>query len=158
MKANLKSGALLLCGLIVSGVNMGCGSNGPQRAAVSGTVTVDGATLEEGVISFLPMGETKGPTSGARIIGGKYTIPAVSGPVLGMHRVEITARRKARQTLPIGKASSDAGTESSASEETLNQFIPPNYNSKSTLTFDVKAGKNEFDIPLQLTQGSLAGK
>ena len=53
----------------------GCGDNDPLgRRAVNGTVTLDGASLANGTISFQPT-EQGTTSSGAVISEGKYAIP-----------------------------------------------------------------------------------
>jgi len=76
--------------LIVVGV-AGCGGSdeGPPRAGAKGSVTLDGKPLVEGVIRFIPIGDSKGPKSFATIKNGSYSVDAAHGPVVGKHRVEI---------------------------------------------------------------------
>ena len=76
----------------------GCGgSDGLDHLHVKGTVKVNGTSLENGRISFLPTGETLGPSTGTVIQNGQFEIPLAQGPVTGKHRIEIMAVR------PTGK-------------------------------------------------------
>src|SRR5688572_116279 len=69
----------------------GCGgSDGPERYAVSGSVTLDGQPLDSGSILFGPEGDG-GNGGGATITNGEYSIPADSGLVAGKYRVRITS-------------------------------------------------------------------
>ena len=86
----------LVTAILIAAVIGGCGGAG-GRQAIEGTVTLDGQPLEKGQITFVPQGDTKGPTAGAEIVGGKFTIPAVGGPLAGKFRVEITASRPGGQ-------------------------------------------------------------
>ncbi len=62
----------------------GCGDGG-DGARVDGTVTLDGANIEKGSISFFPQGgEAKG--AGGTIVNGKYS---VKGLGTGKYRVHI---------------------------------------------------------------------
>ena len=82
---------LAITGLLAASVT-GCGGsdpNAPARAAVSGTVTLDGQPLAAGVIRFIPTKETKGPKTTATIEDGVFTLPAEFGPLAGRNRVEI---------------------------------------------------------------------
>jgi hypothetical protein len=72
----------------------GCGRSGPQRHEVSGSVTFAGEKTAQGSISFVPIGDTKGPQVGGNIEQGQYHIDRKGGPVAGRHRVEITLLRK----------------------------------------------------------------
>jgi hypothetical protein len=122
----------------------GCGSKSRwQHAAVEGKVTLDGAPVERGLITFVPTGETKGVTTGAPIENGQYRIAAADGPVVGANRVEITASRKTGRK--IQKAMADPGT---MMDETV-EAVPPKYNKQSTLQREVKAENNVFDFDLR---------
>ncbi|WP_437191712.1 hypothetical protein [Planctomicrobium sp. SH527] len=65
----IKSLFCLALVLLVSGCG---GPTAPQRASVSGEVLVDGQPLSEGVISFIPTDGVKGPTSGTKVLNGRY--------------------------------------------------------------------------------------
>lgn len=67
----------------------GCTRDTLDRAAVHGTVLIDGEPLPRGRIVFVPRRENPGPKSGAMILGGEFCIPIEHGPVVGSHRVEI---------------------------------------------------------------------
>ena len=76
MRARQISGLVaLLCAL-------GC-ANDARRAAVSGTVLVDGKPLERGVINFLPVEGTQGPGAGGAITHGKFALDQQQGPIIG---------------------------------------------------------------------------
>ncbi len=60
-----------------------------ERAAVSGTVTVNGEPLSWGTITFLSKKGKHAPVGWGRIRHGKYSIPAASGAVTGENRVVI---------------------------------------------------------------------
>ncbi|MCY2987273.1 MAG: hypothetical protein NTY19_05325 [Planctomycetota bacterium] len=121
--------------LVVSGTT-GCGSSGDlKRAAVEGSVTLDGTVLEEGTISFLPTAGTTGPAGYSQIVQGKYSIDARSGPAVGKNLVQILAYR-------------DLGNKTAEGEAYKNQVVPDKYNSASTLVVETTQGKNSrsFDL------------
>src|SRR5688572_29821884 len=89
----LSSAAWILLALAV--LATGCGP-GPG-VAVSGAVTYQGKPVEDGMIQFIPSAETQGPTAGAEIKDGKYSIPAQSGPVPGSYRVEVSSYRDVKK-------------------------------------------------------------
>jgi hypothetical protein len=119
------------------------------RAAVSGTVTCDGALLDGGRITFLPEGGN-GPVASAPIAAGKYSLPSSSGPVLGKNRVEIVWYKK------TGKQVTVPGDPGNLMEETV-QVLHPNYNSGSTLSAEVTYGSNEFDFTVKAGAGKSQG-
>lgn len=111
----------------------GCSSkpeDGISRVAVNGKVSLDGQPLESGYVTFTPQGD--GPSAGGEIKSGQYAIDAGSGPSVGQYRVEI------RSMIPTGrKIPNYDGAPGEMMEETYNQ-IPPNYNTRSELTVEVK--------------------
>jgi hypothetical protein len=80
--------------LIVALSLCGCGrtETGPARIAVYGKVAGPGTV--NGTISFLPAGETKGPSATASIANGSYRFDTTDGPVAGSYNVVITLRRE----------------------------------------------------------------
>src|SRR5437762_2113355 len=82
---------MLLTSLVmVAVVLVGCGDTGPKRYPISGTITLKGSTIDEGIIQFEPM--DKGPTmSGATIKNSKYEIPRDKGLAVGRYRVSLYA-------------------------------------------------------------------
>jgi hypothetical protein len=122
-------GAMMLCG---------CGSTS-SRQSIQGTVTLDGKPLEKGQITFVPQADTRGPTAGAEISGGNFSIPTAGGTFAGKFRVEITASRLS------GQKAADRFTGKPV--DSFEQFIPRRYNTESRLTADVKAGtENRFEF------------
>ena len=62
------------------------------RAAVSGTVTINGAPMAQGWITFLPVGSASAPPAAVLIAQhqkGVYQIDAAHGPVPGPYRIEV---------------------------------------------------------------------
>ena len=121
----------------------GCNSqdDGPQRAAVSGTVTIDGEPVETGAVEFVPTEGTTGPVAGAVIENGKYSAPKKLGPVVGTNRVKINGTRKTGKTVK---------TQMGSIVDERVPVVPEQYNAQSTLVREVKPGKNVFDFPLSL--------
>ncbi len=79
---------------------IGCGGGGGDvdRFAVSGTVTVDGTPLTNGVVNLSPASGTHGPSSGGPVIDGKFMIPKARGPVAGKYTVKFIAFRETGKT------------------------------------------------------------
>jgi len=121
----------------------GCGKNDSlQRAAVGGKVTLDGAAIVRGTISFYPSGNTKGPASGGPIEDGAYSIIAEKGPAIGDNRVEIHATKKTGRKVQAPMASPGVMTDE------IVEAIPAHYNVASTLVVKIQPGKNVFDCEL----------
>jgi hypothetical protein len=115
----------------------GCSSD--QRVGVEGKVTYGGEPLDVGTITFIPTKEA-GIKSGTLIENGVYKVEAKTGPSPGSHRVEI------RWAKPTGKKSkNEFGEELNIRQEGL----PDKYHANSTLTADIKPGKNVIDFPLE---------
>ena len=127
--------------LIACCVALGCSDEGkgPQRAAVCGTVTVDGQPVENGMIQFTPTEGTTGPVAGAVIENGEYSAEKKRGPVVGTQRVEISGNRKTGN-----KIKNEMGM---VVDERVS-VVPEAYNAQSTLVRQVESGKNIFDFPL----------
>ena len=119
---------------------VGCGEN-DGRATVRGTVTFANEPVERGTISLIPAQDTKGPTAGANIAMGKYTI-AENGPVPGTYKMVIEAYRetgKMIQTEALGEIVEVEETE---------QYIPAKYNTNTELLIEIDAGRNDHDFAL----------
>ena len=63
-------------------------TTGPQRMAVSGTVTIGGIPLAAGMISMVPQAD--GPAAGGEIADGKFAISERRGPAAGVYDVRVT--------------------------------------------------------------------
>ncbi|MGE0758240.1 MAG: alpha/beta hydrolase [Pirellulaceae bacterium] len=60
-----------------------------ERAAVEGTVRVDGKPLRWGMISFVPTDSPHKPSAFAMVSRGEFKIAAAGGPAVGPCRIEI---------------------------------------------------------------------
>ena len=126
---------------------VGCGSQGPERATISGTVTYMGEPLKTGVIRLVPMPGTTAPVSTAPITDGRYTLSAHGGVPVGTHKIEIMANRPNKQA-PV-EVEDFPGLASKANVE---QYIPEKYNKKSELTITVPSGSGAITKDFDLTE------
>jgi hypothetical protein len=133
---------LALSGLVAIALCIGCGQSNPLgRKAISGHVKLDGAPLDEGNIEFHPLFDG-GVQSGGRIVSGNYSIPAHEGVTLGSYRVAITDFVPT-PPLPPGHMPGDPVPPSPKAK------IPPDWNSKSQHTVEVKKeGPFKFDFDI----------
>jgi hypothetical protein len=118
---------------------VGCGDS--KRAAVNGTVLVDGKPLETGSINFFPAEDTTGPTAGARVDNGKYSIAQQNGVVVGKNKVEIRGLRK------TGRKIRDPRLGDREMDE-MEVIIPPEYNVESKMVKTISPGTNTLDFEL----------
>jgi hypothetical protein len=132
-------GSLLLFAALLM---VGCSRSGIERYEVSGNVTYAGEKVAEGAISFVPIGETRGPHVGGGIQQGHYRIHRSHGPVAGRYRVEIVSARKTGQKvknmagLPIDQVVNGIPAKYSGTTSELAVVIKPQ-------------GENVFDFDLK---------
>jgi hypothetical protein len=122
----------VLCALLLAG----CGGDG--RIQLSGRVTFDGQPIDQGTIDFLPA-DGQGPTAGGLIEGGRYSVRVAPG----MKRVEIQGFRE------IGREKVVDFDPDSPVVPITQPFVPAQYNTESTLSFDAQHGTAtaDFDLP-----------
>ena len=139
--------ATTLAAGLVAGALAGCGSaDGPQRAAVSGSVSVNGQPLASGVIRFVPTGQTKGPAAVAPVTNGTYELPEAEGPVVGTHRVEIEASGHVGFELDDESAYAQMFQQGRALPKNP---VPEEFNRHSKLSANVDAaGPNRHDFAI----------
>lgn len=118
-----------------------CGTGcGPAGYRVSGAVSFADVPVDGGTISFVPA-DGNGPTFGGMIKQGRYEVVA---PTPGQKIVRVSAVRPTGRKVPPDPLNGDAGP-----VDEIAQYIPEQYNDRSTLTCDVVAGPNSFDFHLK---------
>lgn len=122
----------------------GCGAES-RTAAVSGTVRLDGAPVEEGAIQFIPL--EPGPSAAAVISHGQYKIERARGAAIGSNRVELRAFKESDQKVQ------DPTQPPGAFVRQRVPAFPPEYNTESTLVREIKPGDNQLDFDIDLRQG-----
>jgi hypothetical protein len=123
----------------------GCGTNGPQRAAVSGAVTYRGKPVALGQIRFVPKPGTEAPVSGAEIHDGKYEVLKGGVPV-GTHRVEILGHRSLQPGVDPAQAIGGPNL-----GPAMEQYIPPKYNAATQLEMTIAPGSGKITKDFNLT-------
>ena len=106
----------------------GCG--GIDHHPVSGEVTWEGKPLEKGTIAFIAEDGKTSEAVGA-IVAGRYETQAT----VGWKRVEIYADRS-------------AGYDKVMQQEIRVPLVTAEYNAESKLRFEVKPGRNDYDLRL----------
>jgi hypothetical protein len=116
---------------------LGCGSSGPAYAPVSGVVKLNGKPLANAAVNFQPRAASgnpnPGPGSHARTDqDGRFTLTVVGsdrdGALVGKHRVEISA---------FDRKAADTAGERPGAQQALKNKVPPQFNDRTTLEFDV---------------------
>lgn len=112
---------------------LGCDSGYPPLGVVEGTVTFQGEPLPDATVVFLPVDGrvSRGKTNAQ----GEYEllyIDDVKGAVLGKHRVQIVTRQL-----------------DESDNEIVKEKLPAQYNTKTTLTADVKSGGSTINFDLK---------
>ncbi|MBN9120425.1 MAG: hypothetical protein J0I06_14925 [Planctomycetes bacterium] len=114
----------------------GCGTREPVPVPVRGTVTLDGAPLPEGKISFITPGQVPETID---VANGTFDGEAK----WGQRRVEIAAYRPYRIPPDVPKSMH------ALMKDGKENYLPPRYHRDSALAADVKAsGPNEFTFEL----------
>ena len=134
--------AAAACGLMILS---GSGCSKPV-AHVAGSVTVNGEPLPEGTILFVPDVGTEAVSGSSRIKDGQYEIGADKELTAGSYKVEVRALRGTGRILKTEEQlDGDA-----AEYEEVEQYIPPQYNTSTTLRAELSAGENKKDFQLQI--------
>jgi hypothetical protein len=121
-----------------------------NRAAVKGTVTLDGQPLPTGQITFFPAGDTTGPAAGGEIAAGQFSLDAREGPVVGRNRIEIRSVQKTGKMVksPVAVEADGAAVAGMLVEE-FADVVPKRYNTYSELEQEIQPDKvNEMDFSL----------
>jgi hypothetical protein len=109
------------------GLCCGCGTSS-KPARLQGEVRFEGRPIEKGKIDFVPVDGTAGGAASAAIVNGRYEFPPKTGVLpTGAYAVRIIGLRKTGRTEP------NRVERGSPPIEVEENFIPPIYNSESTL-------------------------
>jgi hypothetical protein len=128
---------------VVVAMVAGCHGSVSEKVSVSGSVSIDGAAVNDGEITLVPKSAT-GRVATGKIRDGQYLIPEKFGPSPGDYVVQLTGYR----SVPTKNKNPYAGESQSAAV----QFLPAKYNVKSTLTLEIEgdgAVKKDFELTLK---------
>lgn len=126
----------------------GCTSR-PTTVGLEGDVTFDGRAIESGNLELSPTDGTPGASAGATIANGHYAIPSRYGVLPnGVYLVRVTAMRKTGRTEP------NRSLEGGPPMPVLENYIPPIYNSGSTLKIKVAELADKNAVNFQLGRSS----
>jgi hypothetical protein len=128
------------CSALIVCLICGCGGGGGDpggRLAISGTVHHKGEPVQNGSIEFVPHPGVK-TQSGSTITNGRFSIPKDQGLEPGAYTVKISSM----ETVAVGEPGGLPGPDPK-------ELIPAKYNTKSTLTKEVKPGETSFEFKLE---------
>ena len=125
-------------GLLVAAMVLLAGCGGDGRVQVTGSVTLDGEPLETGTIAFRPA-DGQGPTAGALITAGRYTVRVMPGPMF----VEIQGFRE------VGRGRVVEFDPDSPIVAITEPIVPPKYNTATELQVEVSASNRQLDFALR---------
>ena len=120
---------------LLAATSAGCSGDGLH--SISGSVTLEGQMLENGTIEFLPA-DGRGPTAGAIIERGRYSVRMAPGP----KTVRIHGFKK------VGQGPAAPGDPTSPMIDVNQQIVPAKYNTHSGLHCEVTSDKLAYDFAL----------
>jgi len=126
---------VLLSASLISMV--GCAEKNENLGKVSGTITLDGEPLKHAVITFQPQGGR--PAFGKTGEDGTYTMmysASEAGATIGVNKVSISngGERRNEETDEVWYQKEE---------------VPPKYNARTELEFDVQPGTQTHDFLLE---------
>lgn len=124
--------------VITSAALCGCGGGVPDsgKSAYNGSITWNGAPLPSGTITFA---DPSGDLDAAQIAEGKFTVNLKPG----QKALSVTAEKK------VGERKEDRIPDP---QPIMHQYLPPELNSASKLTHEVKGPDQEIKIELTGTE------
>ena len=126
-------------GLLLAG---GCGDS-LNRVEISGKVTLDGTSVDSGLVTFIPKNMDNAVTVGAKVVDGQYRLKKSEGPVVGTYSVKVSSVQN------TGKIVEDQQIEGYTYEEYAEMIPKPYSTMQSPLTAEVTAGKNVVDFEIK---------
>jgi len=125
--------------LIVVVTLSGCSRSGFD-SSVSGSVTLDGKTLGQGGVVFVPISESKNPSVGTIGRDGYYALKTANTPGLNSGKYRVTVSALDTPNPPPGVRDTTPAK----------QLVPEKYTNIKTsgIEYDVKSGSNTFNIDL----------
>lgn len=131
-KTNGLWSALLIVALAPMAI--GCDSDG--KVHIEGTATWNGTPIENGYVELQPL-NGEGQFASAEIADGKFTLSTLPGS----RRVKVTAQKKIGETAPTERIPEP--------EPIMFQFIPPEFNSESTLEMKISETDPTLNLDLK---------
>ncbi len=134
---------LILSGIVLSGCRQG---ESFERAAVVGTVELDGKPLSNGTVRFVPVDGTQGQKTSVPVLEGVFSAASQYGPAVGKHRIEIESTDYAGLALDDEEALQELAQNRTHRIGVVR--VPQWYNQSSILKDEVHSGENVFKFEL----------
>lgn len=118
-------------------VAAGCGGGLPL-APVEGIVLLDGQPLPNATVRFIPQSKEGSSSIAETDADGKFQLTYTrdkSGAWIGKHKVRVNTSKVISET--------------SGLETHIVEKVPDRYNQKTTLEYEVKSGRNTFELSLR---------
>ncbi len=125
---------ILITGLAMT---LGCTPSAPSGIIVRGSVTVEAAPLDEGLITLVPTGGTTGKKCSVEIHHGKYEFDALLGLAPGEYRVEVMGLPPGIKAMAEGKLVDH----SDPKHKSTYREIAPEFNERSILRCSLVEGR-----------------
>lgn len=138
-KSKVAAVALAVCLFSIAGCGSGDGLN---RKALSGKITLDGAPIPNGSITFEPL-QTGGISGGGVYTNGEYKIEQKVGLPPGKYRVTLTGDDGSNFAVSAGKMPGDDIMPA------RKNFIPDGWNESKQEIEVTDSGKNVIDFELK---------
>jgi hypothetical protein len=134
--------------ILVLAATTGCGSSdGLNRQAIFGTVTLDGQPISRGAILFEPATHESGTAVGATIRLGSFVISKQQGAVPGTYRVRVYSSSE--------KQAPPAKGQTERTPRPMVERLPARYNTRSELRADVVAHRrNQYHFQLRSSESA----
>jgi hypothetical protein len=140
---------VLSCAILAA---CGCGTrSGLEKVIVSGKISYRGEPIQEGEIRFTPIKGTRGMANITYINRGEYRFTGRGGVQVGTFRVEVLSYRPIPGAKPYTAEQADGRPEIKVGEIPTEQFLPPEYNKKSTLEVTIDSESDEITRDFNLT-------
>lgn len=129
----------------------GCGrDSNPRRLPLAGSVTFAGQPVDDGLIEFIPIDATPGPSFGGVVKAGRYDVPAAQGGYEGgTYRVQINGSRASGKTSTVDTRVFRPDGEK-MEVPVVENFIPTKYNVASTLRATISRETSRAGIDFAL--------
>lgn len=126
----------------------GCGADSAATSgSIHGEITLNKQRVDNGVIAFLPLGESTGRGMAAPIKEGQYSVKLASGQAaIGEYAVRISARRA------NGQSTSDSDSLAVRPIAPKDDVIPAAYNTRSKLRVSVDDPNREYVVDFHMTK------
>lgn len=117
----------------------------PTAGSIHGEITLDKQRVDNGVIAFLPLGESAGRGMASPIKQGQYSVKLEGGRgAIGDYVVRISARRT------NGQGADESGGHDVRPIAPKDDYIPATYNTRSKLKISVDDPNREYVVDFHL--------